>query len=205
MDFSRLLEKIARGNRLNEREIQELRFQTQALEEVKDTIKTWSSQTRAGSTPVLSDAPIWTASPLHSYSFQRQADLSVLDNTKTFITFDTFIQHGAKFRVDPADSTKILISNPGHTFQISGIVNWDNNATGYRYIALEGFKEDGTSLGFIGLHLFPGTVTEDNSFPISFVADPVQLAEMTYMKFFLRQTSGGPLTCFYILLTAFIV
>ena len=147
----------------------------------------------------------WQDSPLGNYSFQRQADLSVVSNTKTFITFDTFYQHGDNFYADPNDLSKIILRYPGMNFQVSGLVQWDNNATGYRYIALEGFKSDGTSLGFVGLHLFAGTATEDNYFPVSYVADLNQLKEMAYVKFFLRQTAGVNLTCFQILLTMFIV
>jgi hypothetical protein len=148
--------------------------------------------------------PTWTKSPLHTFSFQMQTDLSVANNTKTFITFDTFYQHGDAFKSNPADLSQIVINSPGMTFQISGVVNWDNNATGYRYIAMEGFKQDGTSLGFVGLHLFAGTATEDNSFPVSFVADLAQLADMKYVKFFLRQTAGVNLTCFYVLLSVYL-
>lgn len=147
----------------------------------------------------------WKESPLNTFSFQMQTDLSVSNNTKTFVTFDTFYQHGDNFKMDPADLSKIVVNSPGLTFQISGMVNWDNNANGYRYIALEGFKQDDTSLGFVGLHLFPGTATEDNSFPVSYVADLAQITDMKYFKIYLRQTSGISLTCFYILLSVLIV
>jgi hypothetical protein len=205
--FDELLVKIALGEILTPSELEAFRQEARALNDVKNAVSAWmqpgSNSPQFQSISVLSP-PKWKQSPLHTYSFQMQTDLSVVNNTKTFVTFDTFYQHGSAFEVDPSDQTKIMVVNPGPTFMISGIVNWDNNATGYRYAALEGFKEDGTSLGFVGFHLFAGTATEDNSFPVSFVADLAQLAEMKYFKIFLRQTSGGNLTCFYILLSAFL-
>jgi hypothetical protein len=205
--FDDLLVKIALGEVLTPSELEAFRQEARALNDVKNTVTGWlhpgSANPQFQSFTVMTP-PRWKQSPLHTYSFQRQTDRTVPNNTADYITFDTFYQHGSAFEVDPTDATKIVVANPGPTFQVSGVVNWDNNATGYRYIALEGFKQDGTSLGFVGLHLFPGTATEDNSFPISYVADLAQLAEMKYMKFFLRQTSGGNLTCFYVLLSVYL-
>jgi hypothetical protein len=193
------------NNSLSEARLAEIQRIFNELHDRETIYKSWIGPNKQAKldNPTIG-SPVWTKSPLGTYSFQRQADLSVADNTKTFITFDTFYQHGNNFTADPADLSKIIVNSPGLTFQISGVVNWDNNATGYRYVALEGFKQDGTSLGFVGLHLFAGTATEDNSFPVSFVADLAQLADMKYFKIFVRQTSGVPLTCFYILLSAFL-
>lgn len=194
-----------KNNSLSEPRLDEIVRVFNELDQREAIYRSWLQEQRPNLENPIIGSPTWTKSPLNSYSFQMHTDLSVANNTKTFITFDTFYQHGNNFVVDETDQSKIIIVSPGLTFQVSGIVNWNNNATGYRYIALEGFKEDDTSLGFVGLHLFQGTGTEDNSFPVSYVADLAQLNDMKYMKFFLRQTSGGNLDCFQVLLAAFLV
>lgn len=208
--FGDLLKEFYEGLKngtLSDARMEEIRRVFNELNTREDNYRSWLQTGKRDPVFInpVSGGVKWTQSPLNTYSFQMQTDLVVSNNTKTYITFDTFYQHGSNFSVDPLDATKIVVNNPGVTFMISGVVNWDNNATGYRYIAMEGFKQDGTSLGFVGLHLFQGTATEDNSFPVSYVADLAQLADMKYMKFFLRQTSGGNLTCFYVLLAAYVV
>lgn len=180
------------------------------INELGDRERIYSSWLQTGTTEPKFNKPTidsvhWLSGPGQQYTFEMQVDLSVANNTKTFLTFDTFYSKSEKFFVDSTDKSKILVNYPGNSFAINGICTWDNNATGYRYIALEGFKADDTSLGFIGLHLFPGTATEDNSFPVSYVINFGQLANMAYMKFFVRQTCGINLSLLYVTIGAYIV
>jgi hypothetical protein len=200
-----LLARVARGETLLESEIQQLE---RALGDYDDTrnrvLGTFSGNTTAEKLFVRDVE--WKNSPLHNYSFQRQADLTVVNNTLTYITFDLDYQHGKYFQWDENDKSKILIRYPGNNFMVNGVIQWDNlSAVGYRYMAMEGFKQDGTSLGFVGLHLFPGFTAEDNYFPVSYVADLRQLLQMAYVKFFVRQTSGADLIIRQILLNMFVV
>jgi len=191
---------------LSDSQMNELQRVFNELWERENVYRSWLQPNKEAkfNNPTMA-SPTWTKSPLHTYSFQQQTDAVITNNTKTFLTFDTFYQHGNAFAVDPSDGQKIIVNSPGLTFQISGVIQWDNvSAVGYRYIALEGFKQDGTSLGFVGMGLFQGFAAEDNYFPISYVPDLAQLADMKYFKIFVRQTSGGNLTIFQTLLAVFL-
>ena len=207
--YGDMLKDLYRGIKegtLSDTQMDEVQRVFNELWERESIYRGWLQPNKEGklSSPSIG-SPVWTKSPLHTYSFQMLTDLSVVNNTKTFLTFDTFYQHGNAFSADPADLSKIIVTSPGLTFQVSGVIQWDNaSATGYRYAALEGFKQDDTSLGYVGLHLFPGFTTEDNYFPVSYVADLAQIADMKYFKIFVRQTSGGNLSIFNALLAAFL-
>jgi hypothetical protein len=142
------------------------------------------------STPTIGD-PVWTGSPLNLCVAQRLADTSVAHNTNHYITFDKVRQFGTAFAVSE-DKTKLHWNAlDARGFSIDGFVTWAANGTGYRAAYLEGFNASGVSLGTAPLHTFPGNGLVDNVLPISF---KYYFNDFAYLKFFVAQTSGAPLT-----------
>lgn len=208
MDFSDLLLKIGKGEKLTPLELVNLRDQARAMEEIKNNVKNW---TQVGTTspnlnqPQISQ-PHWIGSPLDVYTFNVQTDATIADNTATYITFDDYTYTNSKaFRVDPSDATKILTKYAGQSFAICGVVEWATDGTGYRNAQLEGFNTAGVSLGGVSLHTLPANSADVTACPCSFVVNFRQLAELAYFKIKVRQTSGGNLTLRYGLFSVFLV
>lgn len=140
--------------------------------------------------PVIG-SPKWTGSPLNLLVAQRLGDLSVPNDTIQYITFDTQKQFGEAFTMS-SDNTKIFWQPvDGRGFTINGYVIWVANGTGYRGAWLEGFDANGNSMGTSPLHTFKGFSEIDNVLPISFT---FYFNGFSYLRFYVRQTSGGALT-----------
>lgn len=191
MTFSGLLKKMAEGIPLSELEKQALYLEAQKLEQAESRIGSWS---RAGTiTPKLTNPiismPHWAGSALGALFTQRIADTTVTNNTNTYITFDTTNNKGDVWHVEGDKIWWDAVD--GQAFDVAGYVTWAANATGYRGAWIEGFDASGASLGASALHTAAGQNLVDNVLPISFKWFYNGFA---YIKFYVKQTSGGDLT-----------
>lgn len=191
--ISQLMDKHLRGQPLLEDEIQQVVSAIASYGNATEKVNTWSENgTQARFINPELESPIWGITALSNSQFDRDADLTVLNNTETYITFDTKGGEQKSFRLDPDDLSKLIIYS-GQSFQISGIVRWTANATGYRGVFIEGFKSDGTSIGTGTLATFPGFAGVTNTFPYGAIIGSNVFPEVTYYKFKVIQTSGGDL------------
>jgi len=142
--------------------------------------------------PLLTN-PIWLTSPFSMLIIRRFTDTAVPNATNTYIAFESVIQESSVFSLSPSDSSEINISSGNTTpsFEITGYVIWAANSTGYRAAYLEGFDQNGASVGSGPLHTFEGQNLVDNVLPISL---PKNFGEVRNLKLFVHQTSGGDLT-----------
>lgn len=191
MELARLLDKLGRGQRLNDAELADLRTQARALDEVKTAVKSWLLP---GSTnPRFEDVQHETGSywdvPLQTLELQRVAALTIANNSTTAVEFDDHTAPTASLRLD-SDGIKILI-RPGKRYGLMGTVEWDGNATGRRGAHIEVYNASDVLLYGQTLHSLPAGVSDSVTMPF---ADGLQsTTNAKYLKFTVYQNSGGNL------------
>jgi hypothetical protein len=192
MEFSRLLDKIGRGQRLSENELAEMRNHARDLEDVKNAVKGWM---RAGdSTPTTRHMESYTGYfwdvPLNTIQVQRVGIQAIDDDSLTAIEWDDLTANTASLRVDPNDWAKIIIT-PGKRYGFIGTVEWEQNGTGRRAATMSVYDKDDVLLYGQTLHSLLPTNLDADTIPI---ADATQgLVNAAYIKFFAYQSSGGAL------------
>lgn len=203
---SQLLGKFLRGQDLDEVEVQQLERAVTDYDSATDRVKDWSDGKDLKVdrfTSVLS--PDWQQSPLHAYTFQRNANLTIPHNTNTYVTFDYDAGESKFFALDASDMTRLRVLRGGTAFLITGFPIWTANATGYRALHVEGFDSAGASLGTAPLYTAPGSSLVDNVTPVNYSSGWRQFPTMSYMKFFVYQSSGGDLILKDLVLNIFVV
>lgn len=204
MPIGDLLEKLAKGEKLSQSEIGDLRLfgnQTQNNNSFVTGMQNGAVDINVKSITALKSA---ISNNLDSLSFNMQADLSVANNTATYLTFDEFYAKSNTFSI-PSTNDRLIPNALGRRFFLSGVSTWASNATGYRAIAIEGFDQNDVSLGSQPLHVMPSHASGDNTYPIAFLADFSSLDVCAYYKIWVSQTSGGALTLKWVLLSVFCV
>lgn len=199
--IERIFEKLGKNEQLNPGEMNELLQWTKGLDR---SSALFSNMFKGNSRQI---SPEMIDKSLSVYTFNRQADVTVTNNTATYITFDDYTYtYSPTFVVDESDKTKIKFKYTGSSFAVLGVVEWAANATGYRSAQIENFTANGTSLGAVSLHtLSPVESGDVTACPVAFVVNAKQLPSVDYFKVIVRQTSGGDLTLRYVLLSAFLV
>lgn len=145
MELYRLMEKIARGHRLSENEISELRFAFRALEEVKDAAKGWlspgSSQPNVDTiTARRADLITPPGNPYMVYWFDADIpDMFVIPNND-WTPLDLTDSRLTIFQDNPCvvrmDGTKIYPNFPGSYIAFQGRVLFNTDATGERHVGI---------------------------------------------------------------------
>ena len=188
-----MVAKIARNEPLDANELQELDFEMRALDEVKQIVKLWAPYANKNSLPVFTEqkAPIWEASPLYAFSFVQLVDLVVATATNTYVTFDTWTNNNPIFARDPADATKVLVRGAGRSWKIFGFVNWAANAAGYTKMHIEGYTAANALIGGTALYTAANQNLVDQVIPLNYGSAWQQFPSLSYLKFYVHQTSGG--------------
>ncbi len=192
-ELYRLMAKLAQGERLSTNEMQELEFEFKAVDEAKQIVKLWSPHASKNSQPVFTEEkmPIWEASPLYAFTFVRLANLTVTTATDTYVEFDTWTNDNPIFARDPADGEKVLVRGAGRSWKIFGYVNWAANAAGYTKMHVEGYTADDTLIGGTALYTAANHNLVDQVIPLNYGSAWQQFPSLSYLKFFVHQTSGG--------------
>jgi hypothetical protein len=203
---SQLIGRFLRGDRLDEVEIQQIERALTDYDFAMERVQGWSDGKDLKVdrfTSVLS--PDWQQSPLHAYTFQRNADLTVVHDTNTYVTFDYDAGESKFFQLDASDMTRLRVLRGGAAFLIIGYINWTSHATGYRKLHVEGFDSAGASLGNSPLYTLPGSSLVDNVTPVNYSSGWRQFPTLSFMKFFVYQSSGGDLVLKDLVLNIFVV
>ncbi len=191
---SQLLGMFLRGQQLDEAQIQQLERALTDYDRAQERVAGWSDGKDAKFdkfTCVLS--PDWQQSPLHAYTFSMLVNLTVPNDVDTYITFDYYAGESKFFALDAGDMQRLRVLRGGTAWHIDGYPNWTGHATGYRKLHIEGFSSAGASLGNTPVYTAPGSDLVDNVTPINYSSGWKQFPSLAYLKFFVRQTSGGDL------------
>ena len=191
--FAELIEKIGSGVKLDGLELSQLRDEARAVQEVKDVVKGWINLAGGMSLDFPSIyLPRWRSSPLNLFIANEQTDTAIVNNTNTYISFDTVAQTSAVFKVRSSDTTYIDIASDvaAPNFGVIGYMTFAQNGTGYRAAYLQGYDASGASVGFTPLVTAAGQNLVDNVIPFAY---PAKLGVRTF-RFFVFQSSGGNLT-----------
>lgn len=143
----------------------------------------------------LPPSGIIPVAPTGSVSLLAMLGLTVAAQTtsntvKKYLPF-TASNGSSVFTVDVVDTTMLRVSGGFAAFQISGVVNWAQDADGYRLLTLEPFSNTGAALTIINLLNVPGNaVAVPNVTPFIFSYPNTGAA---YFKIGATQTSGGDL------------
>ncbi len=140
--------------------------------------------------------PLFLETALSLLWVEQHTDTSINDSTDTPIIFESFTGSNAAFNWTATDPTKIQLLYPTQPFEITGIVAFASNATGYRNAKIAGYTKDDTSLGGQVLFSLPGFAGTDNVFPIAY---PIHgsIADIAYFKITVGQTSGAGLNLLF--------
>jgi hypothetical protein len=191
MEFSRLLEKLGRGQRLSEAEIFELRTHAKAIDDVKNAVKSWLSPGSADPRfrHMESETGAFWDVPLATFQLQRVAALTITNDLTTPVEFDDHTTPTPSLRLD-TDGIKILI-RPGKRYGLIGTVGWDGSSTGRRAAHVEVYDADDALLYGQVLYSLPAGVADSITMPF---ADALQgTTNAKYIKFTVYQNSGGDL------------
>ena len=194
--FSELLDKLGRGQSLNPLELAQLRDEVRAVEEVKNLFKSW---VQAGTnTPVLQNPiiynPDFKTSPLHVFHCVFSTNTSINNNTETLITFETAWGDNSVFDFYNGDESKIRIDRSQLNVRVDGMVAWEPNATGYRFLRMYIYDSSDVEILSQALHGFPGVAVAQNVLPISYTENIREIfPEVAYISFKVTQTSGAGL------------
>lgn len=193
MNFTDLMQKIGRGEKLDAGELAKLRDETRSMGEAAEVVKTWG-----GSSPTFSNArfetrPIFRKTPSDTILFARTTDTSIVNNTATYVAFEATTGKSDTFKLDPADATIIRAKWAGDVVRISGYDEWASNATGYRAAQLEIFTAAGASIATQNLHVTAPVNGDITGTSWSMVIDKDQFPSFEYFKVIVRQTSGAGL------------
>jgi len=193
MAIGELLKKMAKGQQLSFSEIERLRLWGNNAESHNSYTQALQSGAAVVVKPFI-ERPLWFGgSPLDALTFQRTTDVTISDSTNTYITFETTYGQSDNFSLDSSDLSKLLVRHLGTPFMLFGYANWTANATGYRGLWVEGFTAQDASLGTSPLHTSAGQALVDNVLPFAYAAGSQQFPKMTYLKFYVHQTSTGNL------------
>jgi hypothetical protein len=189
MDFPTLLDKIGRGEVLPQAELDFLRNEAKAIEEVKNIVK--QNSILLGNT--FHNRPIFLKSPSDTILFYRTTDTAIADNTATFVSIEGVTGKSDTIYLDPADATKIKIRWSGHVVLVFGYDEWDSNATGYRAAQIQVFDAAGNSLGTTNLHVSAPVNGDVTGCSWVMIINKDIFPSFDYFKIIVRQTSGGAL------------
>lgn len=204
MPIGDLLEKLAKGEKLSQDEVGDLRLFGNQAQNTNAFVAGMQNGTVDINVKSITALKSSISNTLDSLTFNVQADATIANNTATYLTFDEFFAKSNTFSI-PDTNDRIVPNALGRRFFISGMATWAANATGYRAIAIEGFDVNDNSLGSAPLHVMPSHASGDNTYPISFLADFTSLDVCAYYKFWVSQTSGASLTLKWVLLSVFCV
>lgn len=201
-----LIGRFLRGQDLNDVEIQQLERALNDYDQTKERVQGWSDGKDLKVekfTSVLS--PDWQQSPLHALTFQRTTDVTIAHDTNTYVTFETQAGESKFFALDDSDMTRLRVLRGGTSFLIVGFATWTGHATGYRKLHVEGFDSAAASLGNAPLYTAPGSDLVDNVTPVNYASGWKQFPTLSYLKFFVYQSSGGDLALKDLVLNIFVV
>jgi hypothetical protein len=194
MEFSRLLEKLGRGQRLSEAEIFELRLHAQAIEETKSAVKGWL---KPGTTnPVFQTMSAgeghFSYSPVDGMFLTRSVAQTIPDDTITTVEFDSttpntniLLSSGVDGRLQVARSHELIAA--------IGAVHWEANGTGLRSVHLDLYDQDDVGITGYVLHNMQPSGSFADILPFSGGVYIPGVDNIKYLRLTVRQTSGGDL------------
>jgi hypothetical protein len=190
MNFSDLLLKIAKGEKLTPLELVNLRDQARAMEDARQIV---SGQNNVLIRNTFETRPVFLRSPSDTILFTRTTDTSISNNTATYITFETTTGKSDTFYLNPSDLSQVKAKWAGNVFMVMGYDEWASNASGYRAVQIEVFDAVGTSLGVTNLHVSAPVNGDVTAKSWIMVVNKDIFPSFDYFKMIVRQTSGGAL------------
>jgi hypothetical protein len=197
MEFSGLLDKIGRGQRLSENELADLRDNARAIDEVKNAVKGWLPA--GSSNPYFKDMGaaqgFFETMPMEFIRVERTSIAqSIPHSTLTDISWTGASQTSSIFNGTGTSGVRIEVSTDrARRIGLMGVVQWDVNATGYRSLQVRFYDSSDTLLYGLIFHRFlPNAITNDVH-PIAATLQLIDQRDTAYMKFHAFQTSGGAL------------
>lgn len=134
-------------------------------------------------------SPMYLSTPLHTYQFFVTSPIEIANDTKTYLTFDTFLGDDSIFSVDAGDHTIIRSPQGVPGLTIDGFVQWEAGATGYRSLAAEFFDVNGTSAGSQTFLREPGLATVSSNRSFSYT--DTLFTTYSYFKIHVKHTQGA--------------
>lgn len=195
-----LLAKLAQGERLDEKETEQLRLQGNQLELQTAFVNGLSNGQSVAENFQVRDVTFFS-SPLRAFSITiKQTQLTDIPNeTLTWVHFDTILHPSDQFYLDPDNDTRIhVVNNVPHLF-VCGDINWYvDPGAGRRQAMLYNTYLDG-STHIQWLHEFASPYVAAGSLVLPFAqvaATYVGDAPLDYIGIQVLQGSGGALGLF---------
>lgn len=143
--FTELMMRMANGETLTPDEKNQLELECQLIERTSQKTSSWIG---ADGNPKLTNPvieyPYFASTPLRTLHIRHSIVATIPYDTLTYLDFgdDTFNSASISgdesfFKIDESNQTKIKLPRGNYSFTVDGVVSWDNDSDGGRWVEVD--------------------------------------------------------------------
>lgn len=196
--YTELMMKVINSEPLSAVDKEQLRVMFQEMDNNRQVVSKWIGTDGKPNldSPTITN-PNFRSSPLHTFhAYFTGAPTEIANNTLTKVTFNDWKGDNSVFNFFEGDMSKIVMSKTDLNVFITGVVDWEANANGYRSIFISVHDDAGNQVGVKEISIVEAIEQAGipNRVNFSYVEDIRSIfPNAAYFSMYVKQESGGGL------------